>query len=371
MNPQQAATQKQVSGDTTVRVAFVVPLPEGISPGQRFRLENWFPYLEQAGIAVQYFPFFDQATVKILYAPGHTFQKIAGTLKGWLGRIKLLFCLRPYDYVFIYREAAPLGPPVLEWIMAKLLRKKLIFDFDDAIWIPQAENPMLRWLKCYWKVKHICRWSWRVSAGNAYLADYAARYCAGTVTVPTVVDTVRQHNRLKQHHDHTPVVIGWTGSHSTLKYLEMILPVLNKLYAQIPFELLVIADRPPSVFFPNIRFLQWKESTEIEDLLKIDIGIMPLEAAEWSEGKCGFKIIQYLALGIPAVATAIGVNLAIIDHNTTGFLCKDENDWLKGLSELLIFHSKRKEAGKAGRSQIIKRYSIQSQLQVMIQLFKG
>ena len=351
------------------RIAFLVQLPEGVSPGQRFRCENWFPYLREQNFRFDYFPFFDPEAYRILYRPGNGLRKMAGTLRGFWRRLRLLPALRHYDVVFIQREAAPIGPPLLEWFISKCLRRRIIFDFDDAIWIPQQSNPLMAALKCYWKVKYIIRWSHKVAAGNAYLAAYARRFNTNTILLPTVVDTQRQHNRRKEHSATALPVVGWTGSHSTLKYLEMLMPVLEQVYYKIPFQLLVIADRPPARAFPNMQFLPWKAATEIEDLLRMDIGIMPLEADAWSEGKCGFKIIQYLALGIPALASAVGVNRAIISEKQNGFLCENEEAWTRSLQLLVESASLRAALGRSGQQTIISHYSITSQQDVFLALF--
>jgi glycosyltransferase involved in cell wall biosynthesis len=354
---------------TPTKVAFLVQLPKGVSPGQRFRCENWFPYLAKHQIQCDYFPFFDDHTCSILYRSGNGWKKIKGTLNGWWRRLVLLPKLKQYDFIFIQREAAPIGPPILEWFIAKRFKQKIIFDFDDAIWIPQQTNPLLAAMKCYWKVKYIIRWSYKVAAGNEYLAAYARQFNPNTLVLPTVVDTVLQHNQQKVHSDKAQPVVGWTGSHSTLKYLENLMPVLEKIHHQNPFQLLVIADRSPARPFPNMQFLPWKAATEIEDLLRMDIGIMPLEEDEWSEGKCGFKAIQYLALGIPAVASAIGVNKLIIQHGYSGMLCNNEEDWVASLSAYLLSPSLREETAKKGRQTIEKHYSIHSQLNSLLHLF--
>ena len=127
--------------------------------------------------------------------------------------------------------------------------------------------------------------------------------------------------------------IGWTGSHSTLKYLDEIQPVLHKILQEYPtVEFIVIADRPPSLDVgSSVKFVPWNSETEIKDLLQFDIGIMPLPDDEWAKGKCGFKALQYMALELPAVASPVGVNSKIINHGVNGFLCNTPEEWEEAL----------------------------------------
>ena len=352
------------------RIAFIVQQPKRVSPGQRFRLELWEPVLREHGFEGDTFPFLNDKTRAIIYKPGNTLKKIAGVLSGFGRRIALMFHLSGYDYVMIQREITPIGPPVFEWIVTKLLRKNVIYDFDDAIWIQNstAENKLASWFKAVWKVKYICKWSTRISGGNEYLCNYAKQYNDNVVLLPTCVDTERGHNKLKQHGDHRPV-IGWTGSHSTLFYLNDITPVLKELKKEIDFEFLVIADKKPELDLEGWQFIKWNAATEQEDLLKMDVGIMPLKPDAWSEGKCGFKLIQYMALGIPAVTDPIGVNKKIVDDGLNGYVCHTKEEWKQRLKLLLTSVELRKQFGREGRKKIVDHYSVRSQTNVFLSLF--
>lgn len=344
-----------------MRIAFLVQLPKRVSPGQRFRIEQYEASLEKKGFSIETFSFLDEETYRILYQPGHLWQKSVGVLKGFLRRIAFLFKAGKYDFIFLQREAAPVGPPVFEWILAKLLRKKLVLDFDDAIWIrdKSGTNGFVSLAKCYWKIKYLCRWSYKVSVGNQYLVNFAADFNKNVVLIPTSVDVEKRYNKLKQHQDKPPV-IGWTGSHSTVKYLHSILPVLKQLESKMDFEFLVICDQRPGFELAAMRFLPWNEHTEIDDLLQIDIGIMPLVQDAWSEGKCGFKLIQYLALGIPAVTNPVGVNKIIVENGKNGYLCETLEEWQQALTSLAADKSARAEMGAYGRKKIEAIFSVQA-----------
>jgi glycosyltransferase involved in cell wall biosynthesis len=353
------------------KILFIVPYPERRAPSQRFRVELFEPYLKEAGIPYTIAHFMDDATWNVLYKKGSAIKKVWGITKGYLRRLKTVFIdIHQYKYVFVHREAAPLGPPFFEWMIAKVWRKKMIFDFDDAIWIPNitAENKLATLLKSFWKIKYICKWSYKVAGGNDYLCDFARRSNPNVVRMPTCVDMERMHNQTKVHGDHK-VVVGWTGSHSTLPYLNDVMEVLQELQQELNFSFMVIADKKPELPLRDWQFIPWQEDSEVSDLLKMDIGIMPLQPDEWSEGKCGFKLIQYLSLSIPAVASPAGVNKIIIENGVNGYLCNSTAEWKAALTQLINNTAQRKQFGEAGQQKMRAAYSVQAQQGNFLRLF--
>jgi glycosyltransferase involved in cell wall biosynthesis len=351
------------------KILLLLPYPLRKAPSQRFRVEMFLPYLIQNNFEISIRPFIDAPTYSILYGKGRLFQKALGIAKGYLKRLyTVLFEAGSFDFVLIHREAAPLGPPVFEWLLYKVLRKKIIYDFDDAIWISDQNSSIINWMKSYWKVKYICKWSYKISSGNQYLQNFASQFNDQVFIIPTVVDTASKHNSL-QDQVTQKITIGWTGSHSTLKYLEPVIPVLKKMTSMPSVEVLVICNQPPAFQFEGLRYVQWSEENEVRDLLQIHIGIMPLLPDKWSEGKCGFKIIQYLSMGIPAVASPVGVNSVIIEDGINGFLCNSPEEWEQSLMELIKDTEKRKIMGEAGRKKILEHYSLQATEDKFIDLF--
>lgn len=294
-------------------------------------------------------------------------------LTGLLRRTADLFRAPAFDFVLIHREAAPIGPPVFEWILAHVLRRKIIYDFDDAIWIPNtsAENRLAASLKWHDKVASICRWSYRISAGNAYLCRYASTYNSNVVLNPTTIDTELLHNRLLYPEQaHELPVIGWTGTHSTLVYLEPLLPALRELEKTHTFRFVVICNHAPAWHLNSLEFRRWSKDTEIPDLMQLDIGVMPLVQDMWAEGKCGFKALQYMALGIPSVLSPVGVNKEIVEHGRNGFLCSTTEEWLTCLRMLLDNAPLRQQLGKAGQETVRTRYSVRSNEATFSGLFR-
>jgi glycosyltransferase involved in cell wall biosynthesis len=353
------------------KVLFLLPYPLKHAPSQRFRVELYERFFTEAGLQYKFAPFMDNATWAMLYKGGSALQKAVGIAKGYLGRWKtILFEVPRYDYIFVHREAAPLGPPIFEWIIARLWRKKMIFDFDDAIWIPNtsSENKAVAWVKAFWKVKYICKWSYKIAGGNDYLCTYARKCNPNTFRVPTCVDVELFHNKVKVHTT-AKVNVGWTGSQSTLFYLNELLPALQELQEELDFTFLVIANKDPKLPLHDYAFIPWNETSEVADLLNVDIGVMPLRPDEWSEGKCGFKLIQYMSLGIPAVASPVGVNKQIVIDGEDGYIASSKDEWKAALTALITDHALRSTFGRAGRNKIIKDYSIQSQKDNFIALF--
>ncbi len=353
-----------------MHILFLVPYPKAQAPSQRFRFEQYLKFLDQAGFTYAFSPFLNQQAWAILYKSGYTFRKITGVAKGFAKRFLILLTVQRYDFIFIHREATPIGPPVIEWIMAKLFRKKIIYDFDDAIWLPNtsASNRVVATIKWHQKVNSICRWSYKVSCGNAYLCDFARQFNPQVVHNPTTIDTVNQHNTLK-HQLEKELVIGWTGSHSTLHYLYPIFPLLVALRKKYSFKVGVIANAPPAFRADFIEFIPWNKASEIEDLLRFNVGLMPLTDDPWAKGKCGFKALQYMALGIPALVSPVGMNTEIVENGKHGFICATNADWYRYLEMLITKPDLREEMGKAGRKQVEDKYSVLSNQNNFLGLF--
>lgn len=354
-----------------MKVLILAPYPQGEAPSQRFRFEQYFKVLQENGIEYQFQSFLDQKTWDILYKKGFAGQKALGIIKGFFRRIGILFTLKKYDKVFIHREATPIGPPIIEWIIAKILRKKIVYDFDDAIWLENTskENSIVGALKWHSKTADICKWSKTISTGNKYLTDYAKNFNSNVNVNPTTIDTNHQH--IPESHKNSKPVIGWTGTHSTAKYLKELIMTLKELSEQVDFTFLYISNQPPDFELPNLEFIKWNREAEITDLNKIDIGIMPLDDDEWATGKCGFKALQYMALEIPALVSPVGVNQEIVDDGINGFHCKNSIDWKEKIMKLMDNQGLRNKMGKEGRKKVIEKYSVESNTQNFLNIIRN
>ncbi|GAB3334351.1 glycosyltransferase family 4 protein [Marivirga atlantica] len=352
------------------KILFVCPYPFDEAPSQRFRYEQYLTILKENGFKYDLAPFLSIKAWNILYKEGALLLKVWAVIIGFAKRKLLLLKLKSYDFIFIHREATPLGPPFFEWVVKHVWRKKIIYDFDDAIWL--TDHSEARGIKAVvkWKSKvaKICKWSYKVSCGNEYLAEFARQWNNNVIVNPTTIDTVKRHVPDESETETDQRVIGWTGTHSTLPYLKSILSVLLDLYEQHQFTLKVIANKKPDFDFPELEFIFWDKVTEIKDLQGIDVGLMPLTDDQWSKGKCGFKALQFMALEIPVVASPVGVNNNIVPYG--GFLANESIEWKEKLQQLIEDKKVRKELGTSGRTFVKKYYSVSSNTAKFLYLFK-
>ena len=209
-------------------IQFIIPAEIGISPGQRFRFEHYLSILEERGFKIKISPFYNITSWNSLYQKKQYLNKFLAVTNGMLRRVVDTFTSIKYDYIYIYREASPLGPPIFEWVLFKIFKKKIIYDFDDAIWVPQTStyNKNILHLKWYSKIKLICSWSYRVSVGNDFLKEYAEKYAKSVRVIPTVVDTKKKAQstpktrcnypccRLDRNFQHIKIFRNYTSSNS-------------------------------------------------------------------------------------------------------------------------------------------------------------
>jgi glycosyltransferase involved in cell wall biosynthesis len=356
-----------------MKILFLIPYPIGESPSQRFRFEQYFKILVQNGHSFDHQSFLDSEDWKLFFQKGRSVIKIFFLVKGFFKRVSVLLKLSDYSIIFIHREVTPIGPPVFEWIISNIFKKKIIYDFDDAIWLTDRKNEsiILKTLKWRSKVKSICRWSYKVSCGNEYLYSYSQQFNKQVLYNPTTIDTENLHNpSLHKIDNEIKIIIGWTGSHSTLKYLNDLEPILQFLERKYPkVQVNVVSDIAPKLHLSSLHFNPWSLATEIYDLAQFDIGIMPLPDDEWAKGKCGFKALQYMSLQIPTVASLVGVNAQIINHGENGFLCSTASEWENCISILIENKSLRDSMGVAGRKNVIDHYSVSSNSSNFLSLF--
>jgi glycosyltransferase involved in cell wall biosynthesis len=356
-----------------MRILALVPYPYDKAPGQRFRMEQWSPLLEQFGVEVTFEAFRCEELHFLLSGPANTWRKILLTSQALARRLKVFRQIKDYDLVYIYNEAALIGPALIENYLS-MKRVPLVFDFDDAIFLQSRDinpfNRYLRLLKFPGKTKSICRSASHVIAGNSYLASYAARFNTDVTIVPTTIDT-EKYTIEQSEFASDPSVIGWSGSYSTVQHLDSIRGMLQRLARSERFRLRVIGTTNYQLDGVEVEAIPWNSENEVADLRAIDIGIMPLPDNEWTRGKCGLKALQYMALGIPTVCSPVGVNPSIIRDNENGLLAATEDQWIDQLTRLLHSPSLRKRLGKAGRETIEAEYSMSIHARRVYQLFKS
>jgi glycosyltransferase involved in cell wall biosynthesis len=343
-----------------MNVLVLTPYLPGTAPAMRFRMEQWAPYLEKEGVRLTFVPFETQALHNVLYQRGHYGAKAVHTLGALFRRLLVLVRVRRYDVIFLHREAALLGPALIERLMA-WTGIPVVYDFDDPIWLAYRSptNHVFSFLKCPGKTASICRLARVTTVGNRLLAEWARQHARKTQIVPSTIETddypVKANRPLNG-----PVTLAWTGSHSTLPFLDSLRPVLARLSEKCAFRLLVISHTD-AFHMDGARFevvsRKWKAETEAADLLDADIGLAPFPDSGWTPWRCHGKVLQYMAVGIPTVASHLGILPDYIRDGEEGFLVTTEDEWVSKLVHLIEDTGLRREMGLKSRQLIEDSYS--------------
>jgi glycosyltransferase involved in cell wall biosynthesis len=344
-----------------LRVLALVPYPLDTAPGQRYRMEQWAPYLGEQGIDLHFESFAGASLMEALYRQGAYARKAWHMARAWLQRLTVARMAADFDVVYLYREAALIGPSWFERLTRRR-NPRLLFDFDDAIWLPYVSprNRYLSYLKTPGKTAAICRMAAAITVGNETLADFARRYNPAVTVVPSTVSLRDYRPRSRALAGGTPV-LGWTGSHSSTQYLRLVSGALQALARRRPFRLLVIGAEDYRLEGVDVQCRAWKASTEVEDLWPMDIGIMPLFDDPWARGKCAMKAIQYMGVGLPTVVSPVGANREVVRDGVSGFHATSEREWASALERLLRDEDLRRRMGAEGRRLVEAEYSAEVQ----------
>lgn len=358
-----------------MRVIAFAPYPEE-APSTRFRLAQFRQPLGERGIELEIDPFVRGDEYAHAYGLGHLTRRARLLARMYGRRWESIGRAAEVDAVIVHRELSP----VVHVPMLQRLRRTgvpFIFDFDDAIFIPAAgSNPLLKPLRRPRNTTaSLCRGAACVLAGNEYLADFARQVrgddAPGVKVIPTVVDTDR-FRPASEIEDRDVPVIGWTGTHTTTSYLVSLYPVLARLRERVEFRLLVVSNRaPPPLPGVEVQFVPWSPDNEVSCYGAIDIGVYPLSADTWTLGKCGFKAIQYLSCGVPAVGSRVGAIREVIVHGETGFLADTDDEWLGSLETLIRDRSLRRRMGERGRTSMLQRYSVEAVIDSLAGTLRG
>ena len=289
-------------------------------------------------------------------------------LSGFWSRFTFLFKMNRFDHIYIHREFTPLGPGILQRLALASFKGNVVFDFDDAIWMKNFSdgNKAFAWMKRHDNALFLMRKSQVNACGNRYLQNKAKEFNANSIFMPTTI-------RL-DHHKHATqkptdkIIVGWTGSHSTIKYLEEIVPQLKKAYANMPFTLRVISDIEPQIDFEALEFVRWNPKTEVEALLDMHIGLMPLPDENWTLGKCSLKALQYMATGTLALVSPVGANLDIVKDGESGVLVK-EHEWAEKLEKSIAGFSDSGAIRQGAKNFVESHYSRKANLANFLALF--
>jgi len=353
-----------------VRVLVLTPYLYGTAGGPRSSIELWERVLAPQGITFEYSPFESKRLNEIIYQPGHTAEKVKEVLLGCGRRLAEVRRVSDFDAVLVYREASLIGPALVERLVAR--RRPIIYQLDDPLYVPYRApaNGYLSYLKVFGKVGSIARCSRVVVVNSCQHRDYAERFASDVRTVPSLVDADVYTYREKPR-NRGPVTIGWSGSASTAVNLRVIEPVLKVLGEREDVRLHFIGAKDFDL--PDVRYTAqpWSAETEVEDLRRFDVGLLPLPVDEWTKRKFYLKLIQYMALGIPAVCTPLGANPVVIEPGVTGFLADTSQEWLGALERLVADDDLRQAMGRRAASVAGERYTVQANAGAITEAFRA
>lgn len=325
----------------------------------RLRLYQYLQPLNAAGHQAHLRSFFDDLYLERLYS-GH--GRLGPSLRAYARQFAALRTTADQDLLWLEKEALPWVPFAIE--RACFPRNvPIVADYDDAVFhrYDLHSSPVVRTLLGR-KIDRVMANAALITAGNTYLA--ARAYAAGArriEIVPTVVDLDQYAPRLASGSNSEGARIGWVGTPSTwAEFMRPMLPALTGLAHEYGARFLVVgAGEKKQDETGLVDHLMWTEASEVADIQRMDIGLMPLIDTPWARGKCGYKLIQYMACGLPVVASPVGVNAEIVEHGVNGFLATTERDWREALSILLSSPHLRQQMGAAGRRKVEARYSLQ------------
>jgi len=306
-------------------------------PSTKYRLLQYEPYLNKNGIDTD-------------------IHVLPEGLKRW----KLFARAGMYDAVFVQKK---LFSRIQLWYLRKKA-KKIIYDFDDAIMYTKTKYSSNT--RRYKRFKYMIKIADCIIAGNKYLANMSDK--KKTKIIPTVLDVANYPLHKRRGMD---VVIGWIGTKSTQEYLIPLETLFNNIEKKFPrVTIKIVSDEKPLFSTESVKWEKWNEKKEIEQLLSFDIGIMPLVDNPWTRGKCGFKIIQYLAGSIPVVCSPVGANIDIIKDRINGFYASNMPEWEEAISALVVDLELYKKMAIEGRDNAEKNYNLSVVAPYFVKLIK-
>lgn len=355
-----------------MRVLILAPYLYGTAPGPRTSIELWERVLRPAGVSFEYAPFETERLHEIIYQPGRVAEKAAEMVRAAARRLPLMKRLNEFDAVLVYREAALLGPALLErWVDRR--RKPIIYQLDDPLYVPyrSPSNGYLSYLKCFGKVKSIVRMSTVVIVNSPQHREFARQFNKNVWEIPSVVDESQFNYKPPERLDEPRVCVGWSGSLTTTGNLRVIRSVLHELSRRDDVALRFIGGTRFDL--PGVAHTAqpWRAETEVQDLRRFDIGLVPLPVNEWTKRKFYVKLVQYMALGIPPIATPLGASPHVIEPGRTGFLASDATQWREAIERLVENADERRSIGRAAAEVAAAHYTVSANAEKIVAAFRS
>lgn len=356
-----------------MRVLVLTPYPYGTTAGPRSSFELWERVLREADISLDYAVFETERLHKVIYRSGHRTEKAVEMARSYARFLPQVRKARDYDAVLVNREATLIGPALVERWVARY-GKPLIYLLDDPLYIPyrSPSNGWLSYLKFFGKVETLCRLSTVVLANSPSHCSFARRHNANVWEIPSVVDADLYSGWMPPSpRDDGRVCVGWSGSPSTVGNLQVVRQPLKAMSERADVEVLLIGSRDfglPDVPHTGI---EWRAETEVDDLRRLDVGLLPVPRTPWTPHKFYLKLVQYMALGIPPVATPLGSNPIVIEDGASGFLADDDRTWQQTASRLVDDAELRERVGRRAAEVARERYTLQANAEKIVASFRS
>lgn len=334
----------------------------------RYRSLQYFPRFESAGIQCTYEPLFSDQYLSSLYKSGN--RPLGEIFRCYFRRLRSLLDVRKFDVIVLEKELFPYLPALFERILG-VVETPYIVDYDDAVFhnYDLSTNLIVRRLIGR-KIDVVMREAEVVVAGNEYLASRADEAGAPRIEiVPTVVDLHRYPHVPPD--DAGPLTIGWIGSPQTIKYVRHIEEALEKTCEQIDAIVSLVGSGPVEFDGFPVEVVTWSEQTEIQSLGQFDVGVMPLADGPWESGKCNLKLIQYMATGIPVVASPVGASNSMVTDGFNGYFASSQGEWVRRLSLLATDSDLARRLGKNGRRLVERKYCLSATAPKLIDVIKS
>lgn len=343
------------------KLCVVCPYPIGVAPSQRLKFEQYFKIFELEGWQIEVKSFQTEAFWNIVYEPNHFIKKIYWTIYGYFQRSLLLFHLRNYDIVYIHLWVTPFGLPIFEWLY-RLVSKRIIFDIDDLIYTqnPGYTNSWKSKVKGTLKPKYLIRSADFVITTTPFLVEFCKNYNRNVVGIPPSLDELKVFPQKVTSSD--SIVIGWSGSHSTLRYVPIVERAIQNVSRKYNIEFLVFGVSKYSLDGVKTRPVKWKAEIENEIFNEIDIALFPQEKELWAEGKYGGKMIQYLAAGLPMVISNSNSLIPKVLKNNENAIIVDNSteEWEVAIELLIQDVELRNKISKNARSLFLENFSMEA-----------
>lgn len=351
------------------KVLVLSPYPEGCAASQRLKYEQYYSSWTNSDYEVTTSSFFELSTWELLYSEGNFIKKCIGTLGGYCRRLRDLYRVSKFDIIYIHLWATPIGLPCFEFLLI-FFGAKVVYDFDDALFEKPDHFSIVNFLKGNFKAKYLIKNSHHLILSSPFLLEHCIKtnkYSLATY-IPCSLDT----KRFFQKKELWPkkITIGWTGTFSSKAYLDSIKEFFYEINKHLDIKIILITNFDYSLEGLDYEIIRWSESSEVADLHKIDIGVYPLIKTSWALGKGGLKALQYMAAGIPVIATDFGTVQDFIVHQENGFLVSSQEEWVDAIKTIIENPNLRNNIIINARKTVEQNYSVSSNKSKYLAIFK-